>query len=74
MIILYKGYNKNIIVEKVLLKEKAYLEKLILSSSDFSRCDVGIAPYDKCRKIMLRRGTVRVHSVGVDAHIDPRLE
>jgi len=31
VIILYKGYNKNIIVEKVLLKEKAYLEKFILS-------------------------------------------
>ena len=31
VIILYKGYNKNVIVEKVLLKEKAYLEKFILS-------------------------------------------
>ena len=27
---MYKGYNKNVIVEKVLLKEKAYLEKFIL--------------------------------------------
>ncbi len=36
------------------------------------RCDVGIAPYDKCRKVMLRIGTIIEHSVGVDDHIDPR--
>ena len=70
---MYKGYNKNIIVEKVLLKEKAYLEKFILSSSDFSRCDVGIAPYDRHRKVMLRRVTIKAHSVGVDDYIDPKV-
>ena len=52
-------------------------------------CDVGIAPYDRHRKVMLRRVTIKAHSVGVDilrrssikahsvgvdAHIDPRLE
>ena len=37
-----------------------------------SRVDVGIALYDKCRKIMLRRGMVRAQSVGVDVHTDPR--
>ena len=41
--------------------------------SEFQRCDVGIAPYDKCGKVILRRGTVRAQSVGVDAYIDPRL-
>ena len=39
-----------------------------------SRCDVDIAPYDKCGKIMLYRNVVREQSVGVDAYIDPRLE
>ena len=38
------------------------------------RCDVGSASYDKCRKVMLRRGTVREQFVGVDDHIDPRPE
>ena len=37
-----------------------------------SRCDVDIAPYDKCGKIMLYRNVVREQSVGVDAYIDPR--
>ena len=41
-------------------------------SSEFSRCDVGISPYDKCRKAMFRRVTIRAHFVGVDDHIDPR--
>ena len=31
-----------------------------------------IAHCDKCRKVMLRRGTVRAQFVGVDDHIDPR--
>ena len=57
MIILYKGYNKNIIVEKVLLKEKAYLEKFILSSLDFSRCEWSSH---------LRFVEIKSHSVGVD--------
>ena len=42
-------------------------------SSEFSGCDVVIAHCDKCRKVMLRRGTVRAQFVGVDAHIDPRI-
>ena len=50
---------------------------------------MGIAPYDRHRKVMLRRVTIKAHSVGglvsydssikahsvgVDVHIDPRLE
>ena len=33
---------------------------------------MGIAPYDRHRKVMLRRVTIKAHSVGVDDYIDPR--
>ena len=40
----------------------------ILQQSSIKAHYVVIAHCDKCRKVMLRRGTVRAQFVGVDAH------